>query len=77
MAVYERLADTKGVVVRFRGKEVGCLGCLRISVGTAEEVDKLLERMQSVLRDILSNRSQAPNIHTEHVKEHEANNVIA
>lgn len=77
MAVYERLADTKGVVVRFRGKEVGCLGCLRISVGTAEEVDKMLERMLSVLTDLLSSRSRAPNIHTEHVKEHEANNVIA
>lgn len=77
MAVYERLADTKGVVVRFRGKEVGCLGCLRISVGTAEEVDRLLERMESVLTDILSSRSRAPNIHTEHVKEHEANDVIA
>ncbi len=25
MALYERLAETKGIVVRFRGKELGCL----------------------------------------------------
>ena len=37
MALYERLAETRGVVVRFRGKEWGCEGCLRITVGTAEE----------------------------------------
>lgn len=77
MAVYERLADTKGVVMRFRGKEFGCLGCLRITVGTAEEVDKLLEKMQSVLTEILNNRNRAPHKGTEHVKEHEANDVIA
>ena len=77
MAVYERLADTKGVVVRFRGKEFGCLGCLRITVGTAEEVDNLLDRMQSVLTEILSNRKRAPYMDTEDVKEREAIDVIA
>ena len=77
MAVYERLADTKGVVVRFRGKEFGCLGCLRITVGTAEEVDNLLDRMQSVLTEILSNRKRAPYMDTEDAKQREANDVIA
>ncbi|TVY87580.1 Histidinol-phosphate aminotransferase, partial [Lachnellula willkommii] len=40
--VYETLAKDKGVVVRLRGKEHGCLGCLRITVGTEEEVTRFL-----------------------------------
>ena len=52
LAVYESLAETKGVVVRFRGKELGCLGCLRITVGTEKEVDILLAQMKIVLGEI-------------------------
>ena len=77
LLVYVRLAETKGVVVRFRGKEVGCLGCLRITVGTEEEVNTLLDKMQLVLADILDNRDQARGSQTEDAKEHEANAVIA
>ena len=77
LLVYVRLAETKGVVVRFRGKEVGCLGCLRITVGTEEEVNTLLDKMQLVLADILDNRDQAHGSQTEDAKEHEANDVIA
>ena len=78
MGVYERLAETKGVVVRFRGKEFGCLGCLRITVGTVEEVDKLLKMMESVLDEIYSSRGN-PNGDraAEDSKEREANGVIA
>ncbi|MCJ1432321.1 histidinol-phosphate transaminase [Xylographa pallens] len=50
LAVYEGLAENKGVVVRFRGKEPGCHGCLRITVGTEDEVDKFLEEIQIVLK---------------------------
>ena len=77
MAVYERLAETKGVVVRFRGKEVGCLGCLRITVGTEEEVDTLLDKIQLVLADVLDNKDRARGSQMESAKEHEANGVIA
>ncbi|KAL9097989.1 MAG: hypothetical protein Q9163_006257 [Psora crenata] len=56
-AVYESLAETKGVVVRFRGKEIGCLGCLRITVGTEREVDKLLEQMRTVLAEVIIKQS--------------------
>lgn len=49
MAVYTALAENKGVVVRFRGKEVGCLGCLRVTVGTEEEVNRFLEALERVL----------------------------
>ena len=77
LVVYVRLAETKRVVVRFRGKEVGCLGCLRITVGTEEEVNTLLDKMQLVLADILDNRDRARGSQMEDAKEHEANDVIA
>ncbi|KAK4696721.1 hypothetical protein P7C71_g1251, partial [Lecanoromycetidae sp. Uapishka_2] len=77
MAVYERLAETKGVVVRFRGKEVGCLGCLRITVGTEKEVNKLLAEMKAVLGELMSKRDGALCGSTDNEKEHEANDVIA
>lgn len=49
LAVYEALAEQRGVVVRFRGKELGCEGCLRITVGTESEVDKFLNEIRDVL----------------------------
>ena len=74
LAVYERLAETKGIVVRFRGKEVGCQGCVRITVGNEEEVDRLLEEMRSVLQDIHSSGSVGG---VKDVKEQKANDIIA
>ena len=52
LKVYEGLAETKGVVVRFRGKEYGCLGCLRITVGTEDEVTRLLEAVRKSLEEV-------------------------
>lgn len=49
--VYETLAEQRGVVVRFRGKELGCEGCLRITVGTQQEVDRFLQQIALVLED--------------------------
>lgn len=49
LKVYEGLAEQRGVVVRFRGKEHGCLGCLRITVGTEDEVTRFLKEIESVL----------------------------
>ena len=74
LAVYERLAETKGIVVRFRGKEVGCQGCVRITVGNEEEVDKLLEEMKAVLEEIYQDDL---NGEAEEAKEQEANDVLA
>ena len=74
LAVYETLAEMKGIVVRFRGKEVGCQGCIRITVGNADEVDKLLEEIRSVLHDIYRNGSVGE---VEDVNEQKANDVIA
>ncbi|KAF5010927.1 hypothetical protein FDECE_2955 [Fusarium decemcellulare] len=52
LAVYEKLAETKGVVVRFRGKEHGCLGCLRITVGTEDEVTRFLKSLRVTLAEV-------------------------
>ncbi|KAL8673650.1 MAG: hypothetical protein Q9168_001956 [Polycauliona sp. 1 TL-2023] len=82
MALYEGLAETRGVVVRFRGKEMNCEGCLRITVGTSEEVDRLLAEIRSILEgenghavgiSDSSNRTKKE----EEAKEQEANGVIA
>ncbi|KAH8681367.1 histidinol-phosphate aminotransferase [Xylariales sp. PMI_506] len=52
LAAYETLAENKGVVVRFRGKEHGCLGCLRITVGTEDEVTRFLAALEKTLAEI-------------------------
>ncbi|KAI8621699.1 pyridoxal phosphate-dependent transferase [Chytriomyces sp. MP71] len=48
--LYKRLAEVEGVVVRFRGNEIGCEGCLRISVGTEQENAVLLDRLRLILQ---------------------------
>jgi len=50
--LYEQLATTKGVVIRYRGNEPGCPGGLRITVGTKEENDTLLEKLQILVKDL-------------------------
>jgi histidinol-phosphate aminotransferase len=51
-AIYKRLAEKLGVVVRFRGSEYGCKGCLRITVGSEEEVAAVLERLEKALTEM-------------------------
>ena len=80
VSVYQSLAESKGVVVRFRGKEYGCTGCLRITVGTEHEVDQLLHELTTVLGDLYRHRSATNGTnghgHSETL-EQEANDVIA
>lgn len=76
LAVYEGLAEEKGVVVRFRGKEHGCLGCLRITVGTESEVDRFLQEIKLVLQNIHL-RSGKLDAKDEERREKEANDVVA
>ncbi|KAJ5392048.1 hypothetical protein N7509_007538 [Penicillium cosmopolitanum] len=52
LATYEAMAEKRGVVVRFRGKEYGCEGCLRITVGTEAEVTKFLQELRVVLTGV-------------------------
>ncbi|OIW26949.1 histidinol-phosphate aminotransferase [Coniochaeta ligniaria NRRL 30616] len=50
-AVMHDLATESKVLVRYRGTQVGCLGSLRISVGTEQEVTKVLARIRKTLKD--------------------------
>lgn len=75
LTVYEGLAEEKGVVVRFRGKEYGCLGCLRITVGTEKEVDRFLQEIRAVLDGILRKAGRLEP-EGEEKREKEANDVV-
>ncbi|KAJ2919023.1 hypothetical protein MD484_g1469, partial [Candolleomyces efflorescens] len=48
--IYRRLAEQMGVVVRYRGNELGCDGCLRITVGTEEENAMAVEKLQEAMK---------------------------
>ncbi|EKD19664.1 uncharacterized protein L3040_001991 [Drepanopeziza brunnea f. sp. 'multigermtubi'] len=76
LQVYEQLAEDRGVVVRFRGKEHGCLGCLRMTVGTEPEVTRLLKELGSVLAQIHRDK-QRSNGTLEEKREIEANAVVS
>ena len=47
-AVYRALKD-KGIVVRDRSRELYCQGCLRISVGSQEEDERLVRALEEIL----------------------------
>ena len=51
-AVYKTLAEERAVVVRFRGNEPGCAGCLRITVGTEVENAEVLAKLRVVLGEM-------------------------
>ncbi|KAF2403930.1 histidinol-phosphate aminotransferase [Trichodelitschia bisporula] len=76
LAVYARLAERRGVVVRFRGKELGCEGCLRVTVGTGEETGRFLRELEDVLRGIYAEKGVGEGAEEEKA-EVEANAVVA
>ncbi|PMD47831.1 histidinol-phosphate aminotransferase [Hyaloscypha variabilis F] len=76
LKVYESLAENRGVVVRFRGKEHGCLGCLRITVGTEDEVTRFLKEIQSVLGQVRSEGAKVNGVEEE-IREVEANGIVS
>ncbi|KAI8365121.1 histidinol-phosphate aminotransferase [Blakeslea trispora] len=47
--IYLMMAESLGVVVRFRGTEYGCESCLRITVGTEEENQKMFAMLEKAL----------------------------
>lgn len=47
--VYRALAEEEGIVVRYRGGERGCKGCLRVTVGTEEENRTVVDKLREVL----------------------------
>lgn len=76
LAVYEGLAEEKGVVVRFRGKEYGCEGCLRITVGTEDECTRFLHEIRTVLEGVYKKKGSLGG-KGEEQKEKEASAVVA
>ena len=50
--VYKFLAESSGLVVRYRGNEPGCEGCLRITIGTEQENIEVIKKLEEVLRTI-------------------------
>jgi histidinol-phosphate aminotransferase len=45
------MAD-RGVVSRFRGREMHCDECIRVTIGTTEENAKFLDLLQEVYAEI-------------------------
>ncbi|POR38819.1 Histidinol-phosphate aminotransferase, partial [Tolypocladium paradoxum] len=77
LAVYQRLAETQGVVVRFRGNEHGCSGCLRITVGTEDEVTRFLDALRTQLPKVRGAGAGAVNGAVEEKEGNDANGVVA
>ena len=50
--IYKTLAEHEGVVVRYRGGEPGCAGCVRITVGSDEEIKVVLTKMRELLQTL-------------------------
>ena len=48
LSVYRRLAE-QGIIVRYRGDQMHCENCLRITVGTRSENDLLINQLTSML----------------------------
>ena len=76
LSAYETMAGQRGVVVRFRGKEYGCEGCLRITVGTEKEVDRFLTELKKVLQEIYAGRTNV-NGAKEETREKKASSVVS
>lgn len=52
LKLYKQLAEVHGVVVRFRGAEMGCEGCLRITVGSKGENEIVIAKFKELLKVI-------------------------
>ncbi len=50
--IYKTLAEQEGVVVRYRGGEPGCAGCLRITVGSEDEIKVVLKKLGELLESL-------------------------
>ncbi|KAJ2613394.1 histidinol-phosphate transaminase [Coemansia sp. RSA 1365] len=50
--IYTEMAQNRGLVVRYRGSDYGCEGCLRITVGTPEENKAVINTLRGLLEAI-------------------------
>ena len=49
----------RGILVRDRSRDPGCDGCVRITLGSAEQTDRLLHVMRQTLTEIGATRQEA------------------
>jgi histidinol-phosphate aminotransferase len=47
--LYKELADNHEIIVRYRGNEFGCEGCIRITIGTDEDNSILIKKLKELL----------------------------
>jgi len=47
-AIYKKMADL-GVVIRYRGTEIHCEDCLRMTIGTPEQNDEFVKRLNEAI----------------------------
>jgi histidinol-phosphate aminotransferase len=53
-AIVHKTMATKGeVVIRYRGRDLNCEGCLRVSIGSRKENDKFLTRIREYIGKLL------------------------
>lgn len=57
-AVYTKMARDGGIVTRYRGHELHCTECLRVTVGTAQENDALLVELSATYAALISSVSK-------------------
>jgi histidinol-phosphate aminotransferase len=43
----------RGILVRDRSRDSGCVGCVRITLGSSEQTDRLLSALQEVMQHII------------------------
>ncbi|KNC75533.1 histidinol-phosphate aminotransferase [Sphaeroforma arctica JP610] len=51
LEVYKRMAD-RGVVIRYRGDQTHCDDCVRITIGTADENEKMLSLLREIAAEL-------------------------
>ncbi|KAJ1921336.1 histidinol-phosphate transaminase [Mycoemilia scoparia] len=56
--IYLEMAENRGLVVRYRGTELGCDACLRITVGTEDENKQLLKTLRTLLEAEIANENK-------------------
>lgn len=50
--VYKQMADQGSVVTRYRGTELHCDECIRVTIGTPEENQAFLQQLEAVYRNL-------------------------
>lgn len=50
--IYKKMATEKGVVIRYQGGKIHCQDCVRMTVGTPEQNDILLETLKDTIVEV-------------------------